>query len=63
MQNYEESLRGIDMNRKNFFFRHFKLSTLYFMQNCGEHYIAMRQALAMAHNTKLIDAEGNEISL
>lgn len=63
MQNYDRDFRNIDAGRNTVFSRLMKTSSLYFINHAGEHFIQSRMSLALAHNTKVKDILGNEISL
>ena len=67
LQDYKQSVRGIDWDRKNWFTRSLKEDTLFFTTSAGDHYTQMRTALALANRYKLIDyssnPKGEEISL
>lgn len=63
MQDHEEALRGIEMNKKNIFSRLVNQSALFFLNNMGEHYMQSRTFLALAHRMKLKDASGKEVNL
>ena len=62
LQDREQALQNVRANRKNLFTRLLKLSSLFFLQNCGEHYMQARTFLALAHRVKLKDARGKEIT-
>lgn len=63
MQNYDRDYRNIDAGRNTLFSRMMKTSSLYFINHAGEHLIQSRLSLALAQNTKVKDAQGNELSL
>ena len=63
LQDYKQSIRDIDWNRKTWLSRLFKENTLWFTTSAGDHYTQMRTALALAHSWKVSDSEGNIVSL
>ena len=63
LQDYKQSIRDIDWNRKTWLSRLFKENTLWFTTSAGDHYTQMRTALALAHSWKVSDSEGNIVPL
>lgn len=63
LQDYKQSVRDIDWNRKTWASRFFKEDTLWFTTSAGDHYTQMRTAIALALNLQLIDKNGKAISL
>jgi len=63
MQNYDREYRDIDAGRNTVFSRVMKVSSLYFINHAGEHWLQSRTSLALANNTKVKDKDGNIISL
>lgn len=57
-----KGLRGKEIERSPIA-RLFGMKTLMFFLGAGDHYLRARVAIAMANNTKLKDAKGNDISL
>lgn len=62
-QDYEHSLKNIQMNRKTWLGRMLNLKTLFFMNNAGEHWLATRTSLAMANRYKMKDSTGKIVDL
>jgi hypothetical protein len=62
-QDHDKMLKGLRANQKNILSRAFRLSSLFFISNCGEHYLQSRTILALAHRVKLKDSGGAEITL
>lgn len=62
MQEYEGQIRNTNFDRKTWFKRMFESDTLFFMNNCGEHWLQNRTALGLAHAYKMVytDANGNK---
>lgn len=63
MQDHESAIKGLELNRQNFFSRQINHGALFFMNNAGEHFMQNRVFLALAVRFKLKDAQGNEINL
>ena len=63
LQDYKQSVRDVDWNRKTWLSRLFKENTLWFTTSAGDHYTQMRTALALAHSWKVSDSEGNIVPL
>lgn len=63
MQEFEKDLREINFNRKTWFSRMANTSALFFMNNCGEHWMQNRTALALAVNYKMKDNHGKDTNL
>lgn len=62
LQGEEQSFKNPKMREKGLV-RFIKNTPLSFLQNCGEHYVQMRTALAVIDNYKLKDKNGKEVSL
>lgn len=63
LQDYKQSIKDVDWNRKTWLSRLFKENTLWFTTSAGDHYTQMRTALALAHSWKVSDSEGNIVPL
>lgn len=63
LQDYKQSVKGINWDRKSWFTRALKEDTLFFTTSAGDHYTQMRTALALANRYQLIDSNNNPISL
>ena len=63
MQEYEGQIKNTNFDRKNWFQRMFEMDTLFFMNNCGEHWLQNRTALGLAYAYKMKDKDGNETNL
>ena len=63
LQNYDKSSGNINWDRKGAIKRLFDESTLYFMNDCGEHWMQNRTAIAVAVHYKMLDNNGNETNL
>lgn len=63
MQEYEQDVREVNFDRKSWFSRMFKSSTLFFMNNAGEHWMQTRTSLALADAYKMKSPEGKIVSL
>ena len=63
MQEFEKDLREINFNRKTWFSRMANTSALFFMNNCGEHWMQNRTALALAVDFKMKDKYGKDTNL
>lgn len=59
LQDYNQSVKGINWDRKSWFTRALKEDTLFFTTSAGDHYTQMRTALALANRYKLIDTTNN----
>ena len=62
MQEYETDIRNTNFDRKTWFSRMFNMSSLFFINNAGEHWMQTRTSLALADATK-VKLDGKEISL
>lgn len=63
LQDHEQKVREIEMNKKSKLLRLSESSSLYFLNNCGEHWMQSRTGLALAHKYMLKDSRGKEINL
>lgn len=63
MQEYEQDMKEVDFDRKTWFSRMFKTSTLFFMNNAGEHWMQNRTSLALADTYKMKAPNGKIVSL
>lgn len=63
MQEYEQNVREVNFNRKNWFSRMFSTSTLFFMNNAGEHWMQNRTSLALADAYKMKAPDGKIVNL
>ena len=63
MQEYEQDVREVNFDRKNWFSRMFSTSTLFFMNNSGEHWMQNRTSLALADAYKMKAPNGKIVSL
>lgn len=63
MQEYEQDVREVDFDRKTWFSRMFDTSTLFFMNNAGEHWMQNRTSLALADAYKMKAPNGKIVSL
>ncbi len=63
MQEYEGQIRNTNFDRKKWYSRMFEMDTLFFMNNCGEHWLQNRTALGLAHAYKMKDPNGEESNL
>jgi len=62
LQDHESRTRSVNTDR-NRWGRMFDSSTIFFLNHVGEHQMQSRMALAMAHNKKVLDANGKEIPM
>lgn len=62
-QEYERQIKEKNFDRKTWFSRMFSTSTLFFMNNAGEHWMNTAVSLAMGHKYKMKDRSGNIVSL
>lgn len=62
LQDYEEGIHSVDAARNTWFARSMKLSSLFFLNRAGEHFMQNRMSYALANETKLLK-NGKEISL
>lgn len=63
MQEYEQDVREVNFDRKSWFSRMFSTSTLFFMNNAGEHWMQNRTSLALADAYKMKAPNGKIVSL
>lgn len=63
MQEYEQDIREVDFDRKTWFSKMFKSSSLFFMNNAGEHWMQNRTSLALADAYKMKAPNGKIVSL
>ena len=63
MQEYEGQIKNTNFDRKKWYSRMFEMDTLFFMNNCGEHWLQNRTALGLAYSYKMKDDKGNETNL
>lgn len=63
MQEYEQDVREVNFDRKTWFSRMFSTSTLFFMNNAGEHWMQNRTSLALADAYKMKAPNGKIVSL
>lgn len=63
MQEYEQDVREVNFDRKTWFSRMFSTSTLFFMNNAGEHWMQNRTSLALADAYKMKTPDGKIVSL
>lgn len=63
MQEYEQGVREINFDRKTWFSRMFGTSSLFFMNNAGEHWMQNRTSLALADAYKMKSPTGEIVSL
>lgn len=63
MQDYEQDVREVNFDRKTWFSRMFNTSTLFFMNNAGEHWMQTRTSLSLADSYKMKAPNGKIVSL
>lgn len=63
MQEYERDVREVNFDRKTWFSRMFGTSTLFFINNAGEHWMQNRTSLALANAYKMKSPDGKIVSL
>lgn len=63
VQEFHKDIQDINFNQKTWFSRMFGVSALFFINNAGEHWMQTRTSLALANNYKMLDNNGNEVSL
>lgn len=63
MQEFDAKVKETDFDRKTWFSRSFNSSSLFFMNNAGEHWMQTRTSLALAMAYKMKDKEGNIVNL
>lgn len=62
-QEYEKYVREVNFDRKTWFTRMMNSSTLFFMNNAGEHWMQHRTSLALADRYKMKAPDGKIVSL
>ena len=63
LQDHEVNLRKEDFDRKSRFSRLASISSLFFINKAGEHWMQMRTSLALADTIILKDKNGNKLTL
>lgn len=63
MQGYEKDVKEVNFDRKTWLSRMFGTSTLFFMNNAGEHWMQNRTSLALADAYKMKAPNGKIVSL
>lgn len=63
MQEYEQDVKEVNFDRKTWFSRMFGTSTLFFINNAGEHWMQNRTSLALADTYKMKGPNGQIVSL
>ena len=63
IQEHERNVLGNDFYKDNWLKRHLNTSTLFMLSSGGEHWLQNRTGLAMANKKKMLDSNGNEVSL
>lgn len=63
LQEYEQDIQTVNWDRKTWFSRMFGSSSLFFINNAGEHWMQTRTSLALAESYEMRDASGNIVSL
>lgn len=63
MQEYEQDVKSVNFDRKTWYSRMFGTSTLFFMNNAGEHWMQTRTSLALADAYKMKAPNGKIVSL
>ena len=63
LQEYETDVREVNFDRKTWFSKMFGTSTLFFMNNAGEHWMQNRTSLALADAYKMKAPNGKIVSL
>lgn len=63
MRDFNERTRNLNTERKTWFGRMFNISSLFFINRAGEHYIQSVLSLSLANRVKLKDSSGKEITL
>ena len=62
-QDYENSIRTLEANKKNLLSRYVNTGTAFFINNAGEHYLAAKLFIGMSERVNLLDGQGNQIKL
>lgn len=62
-QDHEKNVREVNFDRKTWFSRMFNTSTLFFINNAGEHWMQSRTSLALADTYKMKAPNGKIVSL
>lgn len=63
MQEFEVESKNLNFDRKTWFSRMFETSSLFFLNNAGEHWMQTRTSLALANRYKMKSPEGKVVSL
>lgn len=63
LQEYESDVREVDWDRKSWFSKMGRTSSLFFMNNAGEHWMQHRTSLALANAYKMKSPDGKIVSL
>lgn len=63
LQDFEQDIMSMNTTRHTRMSQMATMSSLFFLNHAGEHYMQTRTALAMAHQVKLKDKAGNEVPL
>lgn len=63
LQDYAQSVKETNFDRKTKFSRLFSTSTLFFMSSAGEHWMQIRTSLALANTYKMKSPNGKLVSL
>jgi hypothetical protein len=61
MQDYNRELYDTDSGRSSRVARLMKMSSLYFINHAGEHYMQSKSSIALANRSKVMDKDGNVI--
>lgn len=62
-QEHNRSIKELNFDRKTWFSRMFNTSTLFFLNNAGEHWMSNRTSLALANTYKMKSPSGKIVSL
>ena len=63
MQEYEQDVSSMNFDRKSWYSKMFNTSTLFFINNAGEHWMQSRTSLALADAYKMKSPDGKVVSL
>lgn len=63
LQEYDTDIKNTNFDRKTWFSKMFGTSTLFFLNNAGEHWMQTRTSLALASHTTLTDADGKKVNI
>lgn len=63
MQEYEQDIKEVNFDRKHWYSRMFTSSSLFFINNAGEHWMQTRTSLALADTYKMKAPDGKTVSL